>query len=86
MTFKTSTGDNGSADIGAEVNIVLNQDLLNKMRKQVAFETRADVQQLVADAINSYLQLGSLDASGMRVLAQKGTDGELMHLRFPFND
>ncbi len=85
MTSKTSTGNTGAAEVGTEVNIVLNQEILSGMRKQVAFETQADVQELVADAINSYLHLGNLDASGMRILAQNGTDGELMHLRFPFN-
>ncbi len=89
MTSATSdnSSDTGTDDIGAEVTIVLNPEILNKMRKQVAFSTQADVQNLVADAINSYPHLGNLDASGVSILAcESGLDGALARLHFPFNE
>ncbi len=69
----------------SNVSITLSQEVLDKLGRQVSFRTAADVQRLVADAINTYVQLGQISASGAKVFARDGDDGKPVRLHFPFD-
>ena len=68
-----------------QLTITLDTELLRRLRSQVEFRTASDVRELVADAVNSYVQLGQLVASGTEILARQGEDGELHRVRLPFD-
>ncbi len=42
----------------------ISEDVINKLKSQVNFETEADIQQFIADALNSYVELGQLMSGG----------------------
>ncbi len=69
----------------SEVTIVLSAEVLARLRKQVNFRTVGDVQAIVADALNSYLQLGRLRANGAEFFAGQDENGPLVRLHFPFD-
>lgn len=69
----------------SSMDIHLSEDVLAKLRMQVGFETEEDVRQLVSDALNSYIQVGKLVASGGEIFAQNGAGGQKVRLKFPFD-
>ncbi|TRD15523.1 hypothetical protein [Palleronia caenipelagi] len=65
-------------------SLTLSQEVIDRLHTQVTFADDAALGQFVADAINSYLQLGQLHQQGAEFLCQtKGRD-EPVVLRFPF--
>lgn len=76
---------NPATEAPSDVTITLSQDVLTALRAQVGFRTVGDVRALVADAINSYVHLGQLRASGAEIFARQGEDGAAVRLHFPFD-
>ncbi|GAB5446127.1 hypothetical protein [Gymnodinialimonas sp.] len=85
MTTAKTTPAKPAQGTQTDVTITLSQEVLAKLRKQVKFETVSDLRELVADAINTYVQLGQLRASDAEILARQGPDGKLVRLHFPFD-
>ncbi len=85
MTTTTKTNPCDTEQRHQDVTIVLSNDVLAGLRSQVAFRTVGDVQDLVADAITSYVQLGQLRANGATIFARQGEDGKTARLHFPFD-
>ncbi len=42
----------------------ISDDVINKLKSQVEFSSEADIQQFIADALNSYIELGQLMSHG----------------------
>jgi hypothetical protein len=64
----------------------LSPEVLAKLSEQVSFADDAALNQFMADAINSYLQLGRLhQAGGAFLLKAEGRD-DLVTLHFPFSE
>lgn len=85
MTTAEKTTAAPAAGVTSEITITLSKEVLGKLSTQVAFKTAADVRALVADAINTYVQIGNLRASDVGIFAKQGEDGDLVRLRFPFD-
>ncbi|HKK85360.1 MAG TPA: hypothetical protein VJ942_07540 [Roseovarius sp.] len=64
--------------------ITLSPEILEKLQAQVTFPDAAAINAFVADAINSYLQLGQLHQSGgqFQFVADGREDPVVLH--FPF--
>ena len=75
----------GTTKPNSTVELVLSDDVLRRLRQKVSFRTVGDVQGLVADALNTYMHLGQLSASGVDIFARQGDDGKLVRLQFPFS-
>ncbi len=85
MTDTIEKTPDETAQLHSEVTITLSNEVLTGLRSRVAFRTVGDVQDLVADALNSYIHLGQLTAKGAELLARQGPDGILVRLHFPFD-
>lgn len=70
--------------ITAPKTFTLTPEILDKLSEMVTFENDAALNQFLADAVNSYMQLGRLYQSGgqFHFLAEGG-DGPVV-LHFPF--
>jgi hypothetical protein len=42
----------------------ISEDVIEKLKSQVKFESDADIQQFIADALNSYIELGQMVNGG----------------------
>lgn len=85
MTAAQTTAAPGDEEMVSDVTITLSNDVLSRLSQVVSFRTVGDVQNLVADAINSYVQLGQLHAGGAEIFAVQGDDSAPVRLRFPFD-
>lgn len=56
--------------------------VIDQLKKQVQFETEADLAQFIADALNSYVALGQLVNSGAVLQAQM-QDGAIRRVVLP---
>ncbi|MEM6460397.1 MAG: hypothetical protein AAF724_00615 [Pseudomonadota bacterium] len=63
---------------------LLSEAVLSKLRGAVSFETDEDAAQLIADAINTYVELGSYAASGAEFYIKPAPDAPMRRLRLPF--
>ncbi len=62
----------------------LSEELVKKLSLQVSFETEADLRCLIADALNTYLHLGTLRAQGLQFFAVDPMSKNMRRLRFSF--
>ncbi|MEM1388000.1 MAG: hypothetical protein AAF748_05550 [Pseudomonadota bacterium] len=63
---------------------LLSDAILSKLQSKVSFDSEEDAARLIADAINTYVQLGSYAASGAEFFVKTGSDAQLRRLRLPF--
>ncbi|MBV0914225.1 hypothetical protein [Anianabacter salinae] len=66
------------------VTLRLDADTLAKLERRVRFTTEADVQALVADALNGYLRLGVLAADGGQFFLKVPGRDDMIKMHFPF--
>jgi len=64
---------------------LLSETVLTKLRSRVELEDVEDAAQLIADAINTYVDLGSRSQNGAAFFMKAGPDAPLRRLRFPFH-
>lgn len=65
-------------------SFTLSSEIMQKLQAQVSFENDAALNQFLADAINSYMQLGQLHQSGGRFVFEAEGRDEPIVLHFPF--
>lgn len=72
-----------SATKGAATAVQILQEKL-----EVVFDIGSEdsVETLVVNALNTYIQLGKFSSDGLSVYMGKDGSGELLQLRFPFED
>ena len=75
-----SFGRNGFLDKPLTLHVP--KDMLEKLSAHVTIRDEVALRAFVADAINSYTQIGSLEASGFAILAED-PEGKQRRLRFP---
>ena len=67
------------------MRLTISDEMIETLKSHVSFGTRADLQDFVADAMNTYIQLGALVARGNNLYVQRmdqlGTP--LVPLRLP---
>ena len=67
------------------MRLAISDEMIETLKSHVSFGTRADLQDFVADAMNTYIQLGALVARGNNLYVQRmdqlGTP--LVPLRLP---
>ena len=67
------------------MRLTISDEMIETLKSHVSFGTRADLQEFVADAMNTYIQLGALVARGNNLYVQRidqlGTP--LVPLRLP---
>ena len=67
------------------MRLAISDEMIDTLKSHVSFGTRADLQDFVADAMNTYIQLGALVARGNNLYVQRmdqlGTP--LVPLRLP---
>lgn len=55
-----------------------------KLDAAISFDTEEDVAQFIADAINTYVELGQRAQSGAQYFVKTGPQAPLQRLRLPF--
>ncbi len=71
--------------IDKSLSFGLSEAILAKIQTQVSFANEAQVHTFIADAINTYIQLGNLHVSGAKFTVED-KDGATAMLRFPFDE
>ena len=64
---------------------LLSEAVLAKLRGAVSFDNEEDAAQLIADAINTYVDLGNRARAGAQFYMKSGPEAPLRRLRLPFD-
>lgn len=68
------------------MQITLNDETLEKLKSVVSFENDGAVYAFLADAINTYVELGRISHSGYKFFAGETLEGEMRRVVMPFED
>ncbi len=65
---------------------LLSEAVLAKLQNAVALDNEEDAAQFLADAINTYVELGNRARGGAQFFIRSGPEEPLRRLRLPFED
>lgn len=70
---------------GTPLTLQISAEILEKLRKRVDVKDDAGLRALVADALNTYMRLGTLAADGVTFFARDKGKEDLVRVHFPFD-